>query len=67
MGSLMSPLWTMGWIAWVHEGCFPHILLHLLWPKVSFYCCAQSWGSKICSSLLGPWDQTHPDGAHAGI
>lgn len=26
-------------------------------PKcLSFYCCTQSWGSKICSSLIGPCD-----------
>lgn len=37
------------------------------WPKTSFHCCAQSWGSKICSSLIGPCDQTNSDSARAGI
>lgn len=67
MGSLISPLWTMGQAAWVLEGCFLHIFLHPLWAKVSFYCCTQFWGSKICSSFLGPCDQIPPDGARASI
>lgn len=50
-------------------GCSPLCSLNYLLTQgvFPFCCCAQSWSSKICSSLLGPFDGTHPDGAHAGV